>query len=204
MDELLTFMGAGENDLLTELIKENLAKRVLILNRDVDESIMENYVMYIIKWNEEDKDIPVSKRKPIRFYINSPGGNVFDGELLIDVMLTSKTPIKGVAFGLVASMAYRIFLACHERYAFKNTVLLQHDGEVAISNSRGKAKDTMEFFNSMEERTKQFVLARTTMSEEFYDEMYNKECYMYANKEGKEHGCVDKIIGEDCSIEEIF
>ena len=110
MDELLTFMGAGENDLLTELIKENLAKRVLILNRDVDESIMENYVMYIIKWNEEDKDIPVSKRKPIRFYINSPGGNVFDGELLIDVMLTSKTPIKGVAFGLVASMAYRIFL----------------------------------------------------------------------------------------------
>ena len=47
-------------------------------------------------------------------------------------------------------------------------------------------------------------LARTTMSEEFYDEMYNKECYMYANKEGKEHGCVDKIIGEDCSMEEIF
>lgn len=204
MDEILTAFGMGDDSLTAQIIKENLEKRVLVFNEEVDERVVENYVLYILKWNEEDKDIPISKRQPIKIYISSPGGSVFDGELLIDVIVASKTPIKGIAFGLVASMAYRIFLACHVRYAFKNTVLLQHDGEIAINNSRGKAKDTMEFFNSMEERTKQFVLSRTTMSEEFYDEMYNKECYMYANKEGKEYGCVDKIIGEDCELEEIF
>lgn len=191
-------------DLYCQIIKENLEKRILVFNDEVNENVVENYALYILKWNAEDKDIPVEKRTPIKIYINSPGGSVFDGELLVDTILSSKTPIRGVAFGLVASMAYRIYIACHERYAFRNTVLLQHDGEIAIANSRGKAKDTMRFFNTMEDRTKQFVLSRTKMTEEFYDEIYNQEYYMYANTDGKELGCVDKIIGEDCDIEEIL
>ena len=194
----------GNDDLYTEIIKENLEKRILVFNEDVNESIIENYILYILKWNAEDKDIPIEKRKPIIIYNNSPGGNVFDGESLISTILSSKTPVKGVAFGLVASMGYRIYLACHERLAFPNSVLLQHDGDIAIRNSTSKARDTMKFFESMEARTKQFVLSRTKMTEEFYDKIYNQEYYMYADAEGKDLGCVDKIIGIDCDIDEII
>ena len=41
------------------------------------------------------------------------------------------------------------------------------------------------------------------MTEEFYEEHLDREFYMYAD-EAKELGCVDKIIGEDCDLDEIL
>lgn len=202
MADIMTLLG-GNDDLYTEVIKENLEQRILVLNDDITESVLENYILYIIKWNKEDKDIPTDKRKPITFYINSPGGSSIDGFNLCDVIMQSKTPVKGVCFALAASMGYHIYLATHERFAFKNSIFLQHDGEVCVANSRSKAKDTMKFFDSMEERTKQHVLERTKMTEEFYDKVYEQEFWFYAD-EAKELGVVDKIIGQDCSLDDIF
>ena len=91
-----------------------------------------------------------------------------------------------------------------ERYAFPSSVLLQHDGELSLQNSTSKVRDTMKFFESMEERTKQHVLKYTTMTEEFYDKHYDQEYWMYANEKGKELGMVDYIIGEDCSLDDIL
>lgn len=83
-------------------------------------------------------------------------------------------------------------------------VLLMHDGEVTISNSTSKARDTMTFFNNMEERTKKHVLSCTTMTEEFYDKHYDQEFFMYADEQGKELGCVDCVIGVDCDLDAIL
>lgn len=193
----------GTNDLYTELMRENLDKRILVFNDGVDENVVENYILYILKWNAEDKDLPIEKRQPITIYLSCPGGNAFDGFNMVDIILNSKTPIRGVVFSLAASMGYHILLSCHERIAFKNSVLLQHDGQIGIQNSTSKARDTMRFFDSMETRTKEYVLSRTTMTEEFYDKVYDQEYYMYAD-EAKKLGCIDKIIGEDCDIDEIL
>lgn len=199
--ELLALTGT--NDLYTELMRENLDKRILVFNDGVDENVVENYILYILKWNAEDKDLPIEKRQPITIYLSCPGGNCFDGFNMVDVILNSKTPVRGIVFSLAASMGYHILLSCHERIAFKNSVLLQHDGQIGIQNSTSKARDTMRFFDSMETRTKEYVLSRTTMTEEFYDKVYDQEYYMYAD-EAKKLGCIDKIIGEDCDIDEIL
>ena len=203
MAELMAMLG-GADDLYMETIRENLEHRVLILNREINESVIEDYITYILKWNKEDKGLSAEMRKPIKIYINSLGGCCFNGFNLVNVILASKTKIIGVAFGLTASMGYHIFLACHERIAFIDSVLLQHDGEIAIQNSASKAKDTMRFFDNMESRTKDYVLSRTTMTEEFYDNHYDQEYYMYANEQGKEFGIVHKVIGEDCDIDYIL
>ena len=62
----------------------------------------------------------------------------------------------------------------------------------------------MAFFNSLDERIKNHVTSKTKITSEFYDSIYDKEYYMYANEEGKELGCVDYIIGEDVTINDIF
>ena len=59
----------------------------------------------------------------------------------------------------------------------------------------------MRFIDDLDARTKQYVLSRTKMTEEWYDDHYNKEYFMYANDEGRKFGCVDKIIGEDCGLD---
>lgn len=203
MAEIMQLLGNGNDDLYTEIIKENLENRILIFNDEVNDCVVENYILHILKWNREDRDLPIDKRKDIFIYINSPGGNSIDGFNFVDVIRGSKTRVVGVCFGLAASMGYHILLACHDRIAFKNSILLQHDGEISIQNSTSKAKDTMKFFDSMEQRTKDYVLSRTNMTEEFYDKIYDQEYWMYAN-EAKELGCIDKIIGEDVDLDNIL
>ena len=78
-----------------------------------------------------------------------------------------------------------------------------HDGSVTINNSTSKAKDTMKFVEELDSRAKEHVLSRTTMSEEFYDNHYDVEFFLYADK-AKELGIVDKIIGKDCTLDDIY
>ena len=203
MADLMALLGGGNDSMYEEIIKENIESRILVLNDEINDMIIENYILYILKWNREDKDIPEDKRKPITIYINSPGGSTMDGFNMVDVIMASKTKVRGVCFGLAASMGYHILLACDERIAFKNSILLQHDGEIAIQNSTSKARDTMRFFEDGEKRTKEYVLSRTTMTEEFYDKVYEQEYWMYA-QEARDLGCIDKIIGEDIELDDVL
>lgn len=193
----------GQSNTYEELYREYLADRTLFFNSEVDDDMVEDIVMYIIKWNKEDKNLPIEKRKPIKIYMSSVGGDTFVAQNVVDVILQSKTPVIGIGLSLVASACYHCFLACHERLAFKNSVFLQHDGSISISNSANKARQTMDFLESGEARSKNFVLSRTKMSEELYDKIFDQEFYMYSDK-AKELGVVDKIIGEDIDFEEVL
>ena len=186
-----------------ELYREFLDDRILMFEGDVDDSVISNQIMYILKWNKEDKDLPVDKRKPIRMFISSGGGNVFSANMLIDVIESSKTPVWGIGLDLIASAAYIIYLACHKRISFKNSAFLQHEGDIVIENSRSKAKNCAEFFDSQEARAKEFILSHTTMTEEYYDSVYDQELWMYPQK-AREYGIVHMIIGEDCDLDYVL
>ena len=76
---------------------------------------------------------------------------------------------------------------------------------IGATNSASKMKDTMKFFDALDDRIKQFVLDNTKMTSEFYDEIYEKEYYIFGNKEGKDLGIIDYVIGEDgIKLEEIL
>lgn len=201
MEELF----AGDDDALRdELLRELLYHRIIIVNAIIDSCTLEDVSLQIIKFNMEDKDIPKDKRKPIRLFLQSPGGNVISGFNLVDIIESSETPVYTICFANCSSMAFHIFISGHKRFAFKNSVLLNHDGDLSLSNSSSKVKDTMKFFETLDERIKNHIITHTNISEEFYDSIYEKEYYMYANEEGKRLGCVDFIIGEDVSIDAIL
>ena len=124
--------------------------------------------------------------------------------ILVDVIQASETPVYTVCFSDCASMGFHIFISGHKRYAFKNSILLIHDGEITVNNSSSKAKDTMKFFETLDKRIKNHVTSSTKITNEFYDSIYDKEYYIYANEEGKELGCVDYIIGEDVPVSTIL
>ena len=203
MPDIITALAnsGDQMSIFEELQREYLADRAIVFNNEVTDDMVEDVIMWILRWNKEDKDLPVDKRKKIKFYISSVGGDSFVARNVVDVILASKTPIIGIGLSLVASAAYHLYLACHERVAFKNTIFLQHDGSISISNSSKKAQDTFEFIKSFDEMTKEFVLERTKMTEEFYDGIFDSEYYMIADK-AKELGIVEKIIGEDCCMDD--
>ena len=175
IDVLLPNMDGDESTSpYDSFVKEDLQNRILLINEQITELCVDEQMMCILRWNAEDINLPVDKRKPITFYINSQGGSSFDGQALIDVMLASKTKIKTVCTGMAASMAYLIYIAGHERIAFPNSCFLMHEGDVSISNSTSKFKETAQFFDDMEARTKAFILERTNIDEKFYKKVYKQ------------------------------
>lgn len=182
---------------------EDLEARNLYINCPIDEDVIESAVYHILRYNKLDKGIPKSERKPIKLYINSPGGSVVDGYGLIDAILTSETPVYTINQALCASMGFLIFIAGHKRYSMQHSEFLMHDGSTFGWDSTAKMKDRMDFeTKELEQMTKNYIISHTKIDEKLYDEKYRVEWY-FLPKLAKEIGVVDYIVGQDCSIDEI-
>lgn len=192
-----------ENGLVDEIFYlRDLNQRKLFLNADIDQFTIEDAVKHIMQFNKEDTGIEPDKRQPVILYVTSNGGSVYDGFKLIDVIQSSKTPVYTVNLGYQYSMGFLIGLAGHKRFAMKNAKFLMHDGSNFVYGSGTKVQDQMEFQRKVEQRIKDYVISRSKVSEEEYDNKLRVEWYLFAD-EAKEKGFTDYIIGIDCNIDEI-
>lgn len=192
-----------DDSMYDRIIKENLQERKIILNDEIDDSVIENICLMILKWNKEDENIDPEKRKHIYIYINSPGGDAIAGSQILSSIASSITPVDTVGFAKCASMASYILAAGNTRYCFPNTVVLYHDGQTGYVSSSNKGKDIQKFYDNLEKRMTNFMVEHTNMTEEFLEEIKDREYYMFPD-EIKERGIIDKIIGEDCDLSEIL
>lgn len=192
-----------DDSMYDRIIKENLQERKIILNDEIDDSVIENICLMILKWNKEDENIDPEKRKHIFIYINSPGGDAITGSQILSSIASSITPVDTVGFAKCASMASYILAAGNTRYCFPNTVVLYHDGQTGYVSSSNKGKDIQKFYDNLEKRMTNFMVEHTNMTEEFLEEIKDREYYMFPD-EIKERGIIDKIIGEDCDLSEIL
>ena len=183
---------------------EDLENRRLFVNSEIDSSVVDAIVYHILRYNREDKEIDIKDRKPILLYINSPGGSVPDGYVLIDAIIASKTPVYTINQGYCYSMGFLIFLAGIKRFTMQSSTFLMHDGSTMGWDSTAKMKDRMDFeTNQVEKYTKNYIISRTSIDSKLYDKKYRIEWYMYST-EAKEHGICTHIVGQDCSIDEIL
>jgi ATP-dependent Clp protease protease subunit len=81
-----------------------------------------------------------SPTKPIRVFINSPGGSVDAGYAIYDVMRFVKAPVQSICAGLAASAATVILLGAPKasRFALPNARFLIHQPSMGI---QGQATD---------------------------------------------------------------
>lgn len=193
-----------ENALLDECFRlKDLKSRKLYLNSGIDMCSIEDIVKHIIRYNVEDRGIPVEDRQPIKLYITSPGGDVYAGFELIDVIENSKTPVYTINMGFQFSMGFLLGLSGHKRFATKHSKFLWHDGTSGTLNSTAKVRDEMEFQNRNEDRIRKFILEHSNIDPELYDSKLRVEWYMFA-EEAKDLGVIDYIVGVDCDIDEII
>lgn len=181
----------------------DLKQRKLFISTNIYQETVDDAIRHIMQINREDMGVAREDRKPIILYVTSNGGDVDAGFALIDVILSSETPVYVINQGYQYSMGFLIGLAGHKRFAMPHAKFLMHDGSQFIYNSGAKAQDQMEFNKRMEERIKQYVLSRTEITSEMYDSQMRKEWYMFAD-EAKKLGVTDYIIGEDCTINDII
>jgi ATP-dependent Clp protease protease subunit len=144
--------------------KALLKDRVILLNSDIDKSVIERVVLPLTMMSQKNS-------KPIKLLINSPGGSVEDGQMVVDAILTSKAPVITVAMGKAMSAAFDIFLAGSYRIVYPNTVLMCHAGSTSMGSlTLPQINQEAELHKLYFLRWAKFYSSRTKISEkEWFD-----------------------------------
>lgn len=171
----------------------DLENRVYWLNDEINNYTFD-LVQYIVRWNREDKNIPVEQRKPIRIIIDCPGGHLSVSETLSNIIKMSKTPVYGIALGYVASGATVIYLSCHKKFALPNSVFVLHKG--SCSGVSGTYDEIVAFARDYEKQMDMlinFYIDNTKYNEEEIEENIQTDWYI-RTAEALEKGIVDELI----------
>ena len=171
----------------------DLEHRTYWLNDEINNYTLD-LVQYIIKWNREDKGIPVEDRKPIRIIIDCPGGHLSVSETVSNIIKMSKTPVYGIALGYVASGATVIYLSCHKKFALPNSVFVLHKG--SCSGVSGTYDEIVAFARDYEKQMEtliNFYIDNTNYTEEEIEENIQTDWYI-GTGEALEKGIVDELV----------
>lgn len=176
----------------------NTDKRLFYLSDNIDnESIgkMCFNLLYLLQEDDEhDEKEKGFERKPIRIYVNSYGGSVYDMWALIDIMLRSKTPIHTYCTGYAMSAGFQIFLAGHKRFASKNATLLYHK---LSSWRRGKYLDIKQEMKELDRNQadiETYVVSRSKITQDRLDDIRVKKIDWYIHSDEFEKLGLAEII----------
>lgn len=173
----------------------DMLERVMILN-DIDEIVSDAIAHLIRFWNQVDKGVPISERKPIKLYIDSCGGSLVGALTIADSIRMSKTPVYTINMGAAYSGGLLVFIAGHKRFGYKSCSFLFHEGSTTIGNvDAGKFRNYASYYEKLIQRMKGYILNYTKITEEEYKEIRNDD-YWFFIEEAIEKGICDEILEE--------
>lgn len=169
-----------------------LKDREILWNCDISDCTID-ISMYIMKWNKEDKGLPINERKPIKIFINSNGGDVNPVMHIVDIISISKTPVYTIGLGKIFSSGGILFVAGHKRFVFENTSCLIHDGSTIMGGDNGKVIDNFVETKRILDRIREYFIANTKITPNEFDEHSRKDWYITAEEMVK-YGIADCIV----------
>ena len=148
-------------------------------------------------WNDYDNDhnIPIEKRKPIKIYIDSCGGSLTDTLTIIDSIKLSKTPIWTICVGCAYSGGFFTFISGHKRFAYPHASFLFHEGSTQTGGTSGQFENYTAFYKKQLDQLKDVVLENSNIKEEEYMQIRRDDVW-YDTNEGVEKGFIDEITEE--------
>ena len=172
-----------------------LTRKLII--REIDEFTGSTIGQYIQFYNEldEQNEIPVEERTPIKIYLDSPGGDMSSTFTAIDSIRMSKTPIWTINVVISYSGGFFIFIAGHKRFAYNLSSFLFHEGATMAGGDAGKFRNYTDFYKKQLEKLKNLTLDYTKITNEQYEKHINDDWWIYAT-EALELGICDEIIDE--------
>lgn len=176
-------MGLNQEPSTTDIFGEE--KRAFYLSDDIDSktvtAIIEGIHSINKKDNKEEKELKNYTRKPIRIYINSFGGSVYDMWGLIDTMLNSKTDIYTYCTGYAMSAGFKIFLAGKKRFANRHSTFMYHQLSYGIKGKIQDIADDLEESEYIQSEIEEYVVSRTMITKEKLGEVrkLKKDWYIH-------------------------
>jgi ATP-dependent Clp protease protease subunit len=185
--------GERAYDIYSLLLKE----RIVMLGTPINDQISSLVVAQLLYLAREDPS------KPIRLYINSPGGQVYSGLAIYDTMQQIECPVSTVAVGFTASFGTVLLTAGTEgmRYALPNATIHLHQ---PLGGAQGQASDIAIQANEilrLRKSLNEILSAHTKQPIEKIEEDTERDFFMTA-EEARDYGLVDEVLKQGSNGEE--
>ncbi len=130
---------------------------------------------------------------PIKLYITSPGGLVYQVFSAIDTIQGMKVPVHTICKGFVASAGTLLSLSGKKRYITENSFMLIHELRAGTWGKFTHMVESLENSRQLMEHIKSYYLTRTKITKEELDEQLKKDVTWNAQV-CLDKGLVDEII----------
>ena len=187
--------GRGERayDIYSLLLKE----RIIFVGMPINDQVANLIVAQLLYLASDDPE------RPIRMYINCPGGVVYHGLAIYDTMQQVPAPVETYAVGVTASMG-TILLAAGtngRRYALPHATIHMHP---AGGSAQGYAPDVEIQYKELkrvEDMLHKLLSHHTGQTVEQIAADFDRDRFMTA-EEAVEYGLVDEIVQAAVGVEE--
>ncbi|MFQ5843769.1 MAG: ClpP family protease [Planctomycetota bacterium] len=183
-------MAEEGNDRPHRLFDRLLEKRTILLSEPVMPESTERVVAQLLYLDAEDG------KKPIRFFLNCPGGSITDGFAIFDTVRMIRAPVTTLCTGLAASMGTILMMSPTDkkrRLTLPNARFMIHQPS---STYRGVASD-------VEIGAREILKMRDRLIQVYVDECghsadkvkadINRDFWMTA-EEAVDYGITDRVV----------
>ncbi len=172
------------------LANELFETRTIIISSSVDSKLADRIIKNLLILEKKDPD------KEIKVLINSPGGELYSGFAIYDMMKMISCPISTIVMGMAASMGSILSLCGDDgkRFALPNSMIMIH--QPILTGAEGQTTD-------LEIHSKQILKSRKKIAE-MYAKVTGKTTtqilkdidrdHWLTAEEAVKYGLIDKIV----------
>jgi len=161
-----------------------LTKEILEINTN-DQFLRGQYGLYGISYQPA----------PIRLYIDSYGGSVYQCLGLLGVMKTSRVPIHTYVTGVAMSAGFMIAISGHRRYAYPHSTFMYHQLSACAWGKMKDLEENIEEFRRLQKLLQTLTVQATRIpASVLQDNFDRKKDWFMTVDEAFNLGCVDEIL----------
>jgi ATP-dependent Clp protease protease subunit len=186
--------GGREGDYLgRSLIKS----RTILISEPIDHRLTGRVIAQLLFLDQEDLE------KPIKVFINSPGGSADDGFAIYDMIRFVRAPVKIISAGLSASAATVIMLAADKknRLALPNARIMIHQPSMRSFGAAEDIRRTAEQILKLRLRINELYAEETGQPLAKVSEDTDRDYWMTA-QEAVEYGLISRVVSSYSEIED--
>lgn len=188
---------------------ENMKKKFWEMKQSANKNEADVYIygeIVAYKWDDEDttaqsfqKDLKdLGDVETINLHINSPGGSVFEGIAIGNMLKAHKATVNAYVDALAASIASVIAASCDTVYMYANSMQMIHHPWAGVV---GNAKDFRKKADDLDAIAQSSIITYLNKSgdklkEEQIVEIMDNETWVSAT-EARDYGLCDVILGEN-------
>lgn len=184
-------MASKENPRPSRMLMDRLLEhRIVMLSEPVMPRPAQRLMAQLLLLDAQDA------KKPIHFYINTPGGSISDGFAIFDTVRFLSAPVITVCTGLSASMGTILMLSPQDkknRVCLPNTRFMIHQPSSAYRGSASDIEIGAKQILKLRDRLVEIYVEETKMDEERVRADLHRDYWMTA-EEAVKYGLCDRIV----------